>query len=201
MGNLYGYGPVRGPLTENLPLAAKTIKGQVRVRMWRDALAAHQAGRIRMTEARASDFLGPEARSLFTTQVAPAVGRGRPAAVPANLDAPHTVTYTGDVGRTLATLATDPRAYGRAWHVPSPPPVTIRTLATRYAELAGAPAPRLRRVPGPMLRLAGLFSAEIREFAEVRYQFEDPWILDSSAAQTTFGLVPSTVDEALKSML
>jgi nucleoside-diphosphate-sugar epimerase len=201
MGNLYGYGPVRGPLTEDLPLAARTVKGQVRVRMWRDALAAHQAGRIRMTEARASDFLGPEARSLFTTQVAPAVVRGRPVAVPANLDAPHTITYTDDVGRTLATLATDPRAYGRAWHVPSPPPVTIRTLATRYAELAGAPAPRLRRVPGPMLRLAALFNAEIREFAEVRYQFEDPWILDSSAAQTTFGLVPSTVDEALKSMV
>ena len=79
--------------------------------------------------------------------------------------------------------------------------MTMRTLAARYAELAGAPAPRLRRLPGPLLTLGALFNAEAREFAEVRYQFEDPWILDSSAAQTTFGIVPSTVDEALKSML
>jgi nucleoside-diphosphate-sugar epimerase len=201
MSNLYGYGPVRGPMTENLPLASTTTKGQIRAQMWRDALAAHNAGRIRMTEARASDFLGRGAHSLFTTRVVPAVRAGRRAAVPANLDAPHTVTFTGDVGRTLATLATDPRAYGRAWHVPSPPPVTMRTLAIRYAELAGAPAPRLRRLPGPLLTVGGLFNAEAREFAEVRYQFEDPWILDSSAAQATFGLVPSTVDEALKSML
>jgi nucleoside-diphosphate-sugar epimerase len=201
MSNLYGYGPVRGPMTENLPLASTTAKGQIRAQMWRDALAAHEAGRIRMTEARASDFLGRGAQSLFTTQVVPAVRAGRRAMVPANLDAPHSVTFTGDVGRTLATLATDPRAYGRAWHVPSPPPVTMRALATRYAELAGAPVPRLSRMPGPILRLGGLFNAEAREFAEVRYQFEDPWILDSSAAQTTFGLVPSTVDEALKTML
>jgi nucleoside-diphosphate-sugar epimerase len=201
MSNLYGYGPVRGPMTEGLPLSATTVKGRVRVRMWLDALAAHEAGRVRATEARASDFLGPGAASLFTTRVMPAVRAGRSAYVPANLDVPHTVTYTGDVGRTLAVLGTDPRAYGRAWHVPSPPAMTMRAVAERYAELVGAPAPRLRRAPGFALSLAARFNPEAREFAEVRYQFEEPWILDSTAAQTTFGLTASTVDDALRAML
>jgi nucleoside-diphosphate-sugar epimerase len=133
--------------------------------------------------------------------IAPKVREGQAALIPADFDAPHSITYTLDVGRTLATLATDARAYGRAWHVPSPPPVSLRQLAIRYAELSGAPAPTLRKAPSSLLRLAALFDAETREFVEVRYQFGAPWVLDSSAAQQTFGLVPSTVDEALKSML
>ncbi len=35
-GNLYGYGPVDGPMTEDLPLAATTRKGRVRAKMWND---------------------------------------------------------------------------------------------------------------------------------------------------------------------
>jgi nucleoside-diphosphate-sugar epimerase len=201
MSNLYQYGPVHGPITEDLPLATTSVKGKIRTRTYLDALASHDAGRIRMTEARASDFLGRGAKSLFTTMIAPKVREGQPALIPADFDAAHSITYTLDVGRTLATLATDPRAYGRAWHVPSPPPVSLRQLANRYAELIGAPAPKLRKAPSSLLRLAGLFDVETREFIEVRYQFAAPWVLDSSAAQQTFGLVPSTVDEALKSML
>jgi nucleoside-diphosphate-sugar epimerase len=201
MNNLYGYGPVAGPLTEDLPLAATTEKLRVRARMWQDALAAHEEGRVRITEARASDFLGPGARSLFTTQVAPAVRRGRTAHVPANLDVPHSMTFTGDVGRTLATLGTDPRSLGRPWHVPSPPPLTLRALAGRLAELAGAPPPRLRRMSNLVLSIGGLFNAEAREFDKVRYQFEHPWVLNSSAAQDTFGICPTSTDDALRSML
>src|SRR5262245_7778511 len=44
MGNLYGYGPVDRPMTEDLPLAATGSKGRVRARMWLDALARHEAG-------------------------------------------------------------------------------------------------------------------------------------------------------------
>ena len=34
-------------------------------------------------------------------------------------DVPHSRTYVPDVGRTLAVLGTDERAWGRPWHVPS----------------------------------------------------------------------------------
>ena len=200
MSNLYGYGRVVGPITEALPLRPTTVKGRVRAEMWRNALAAHQAGRVRVTEARASDFVGPGAKSLFTTMIAPAVLRGRQAYVPANLDVPHSVTHTDDVGATLAMLGTDERSLGRAWHVPSAEPVTLRALATRYAEIAGAPPPRLRRMPDAVLRLGGLFNTEARSFREVRYQFEHPWVLDSTAAQATFELRPTPLDDALRAM-
>ena len=66
VGNLYGYGPVDVPMTEDLPLAARTVKGAVRAQMWRDALAAHQAGRVRAVEVRGSDYL-PATRACSAT--------------------------------------------------------------------------------------------------------------------------------------
>ena len=60
MSNLYGYGRPSGPMTPETPLAATDVKGRVRIRMWTDALAAHEAGRVRVTEARAADFVGPQ---------------------------------------------------------------------------------------------------------------------------------------------
>jgi nucleoside-diphosphate-sugar epimerase len=201
MSNLYGYGPVSGPLTEDLPLAGRPEKLRIRADMWRQALAAHQAGRVRVTEARASDFLGPGTKSLFTTMVLPRIRSRRPATVPANLDVPHSYTYAGDVGALLAVLGSDARAWGRAWHVPTAPPLTLRELAQRYCALAGLPEPRLTTMSQAVLRIGGLFNAEAREFAKVRYQFDHPWVLDSSAAQATFGLAPTSTDDALRSML
>jgi nucleoside-diphosphate-sugar epimerase len=201
MSNLYGYGAVDGPMTEDLPLAPTSVKGEVRARMWRDMLAAHEAGRVRVTEARASDFVGDGGDSVFTSMIAPRVRAGRPALAPANLDVPHTSTYPGDAGRLLAVLGTDERAWGRPWHVPSPAPSTMRHMATRLAELAGAPAARVRRMPAAMLWFGGLFSSNARAFREVRYQFERPFVLDSSAAQQTFGLKPTPLDDALRTLL
>src|SRR6201996_7393948 len=57
--NLYGYGPTGGrPMTEDLPLAATTVKGRTRADMTAELLAAGEAGRIRIAIGRASDFFG-----------------------------------------------------------------------------------------------------------------------------------------------
>lgn len=77
MSNLYGYGPCPMPMTERTPLAATSVKGQVRARMWRDALAAHEAGRARVTEVRASDYLGVSPNSFVHDRVVPALLAGR----------------------------------------------------------------------------------------------------------------------------
>src|SRR4051795_68848 len=49
MSNLYGYGRPTGPMTPQSPMAATDVKGAVRIGMWTDALAAHEAGRVRVT--------------------------------------------------------------------------------------------------------------------------------------------------------
>ncbi|MEV5765843.1 NAD-dependent epimerase/dehydratase family protein [Micromonospora sp. NPDC052213] len=197
VGNLYGYGPVDAPMTEATPLRPSSVKGRVRAQMWADALAAHEAGRVRVTEVRGSDYLGAGAQSLPSMLVLPQVLAGRRALVPADLDAPHSWTYVPDVARTLVAAATDERGWGRAWHVPSAPAVSIRGLAARAATLAGAPAPKLTRMPGPVLWLGGLFDPAAKEMREIAYQFDRPFVLDSTAAVATFGIDPTPLDDAL----
>ena len=62
VSNLYSYGPVDAPITPATPLAATHPKLRLRAQMWRDALAAHQAGRTRATE----DRHGPGGRGLLS---------------------------------------------------------------------------------------------------------------------------------------
>lgn len=198
MSNLYGYGPVDGPMTEDLPLRPSTVKGEIRARMWRDALVAHEAGRIRAVEARASDYVGAGATSLLTSVVLPKVVAGKRALVPADLDVPHSWTYVGDVARTLAVLGADERAWGRAWHVATEPAMPIREVATLAAELTSAPAPRLARMPAAVLWLGGLTNPTVREFQKMIYQFRRPFVLDSTAVTSTFGLTATPLATSLK---
>ena len=198
MGNLYGYGPVDHALTEEDPLAATGTKGRVRVAMWDEALAAGRAGRVRVTEARASDFYGPGVvgTSHFGRTVARLLA-GRKSYVIGDPDAPHSWTFVPDVGRTLAALGTDDRAWGRPWHVPSAPAVSQREMAERFCRVAGAPAPRVAAVPPLVLTAAGLVSPQMRELRETLYQFDRPFLLDSSACTRTFGIGPTPLDEGL----
>ncbi len=193
---LYGYGPVDTPMTESTPLAATHPKLRIRADMWRAASAAHEAGRIRATEVRASDFI--QAQSILTFSLGKPLLAGSRAYSPAPLDVPHSWTSINDVARMLVTAARDERAWGRAWHVPTNPAMTIRELAQRFTEVAGAPAPKLTVIPHPVMRLVGVFSPMVRELETTRYQFVRPFVIDSSAATATFGLEPEPLDDALR---
>lgn len=194
-GNLYGYGPQPGGyMREDTPLAAVGRKGKVRIRMWQDALASG----VRTVEARGADYLGAGAVGVFSAVLLPAIAAGRTAWVPGDPDAPHTFTYTGDMARTLVTLAGDDRSWGQAWHVPSLEPISIRELSDRYCDLVGAPHLTMHKVPRWMNQTAGRFNAMLRETAEMDYQFYFPFRLDSTLTARTFGLTATPIEVSLR---
>ncbi len=196
VGNLYGYGRVTGPITDTTPLAPSDHKGEVRVRMWRDALAAHEAGRVRVVEVRASDYADAGANSHLARN-APAVVGGRTAWVLGGADAPHTWTTTHDTARLLIDVAADERAHGRAWLVPSAPPRSQRQGLEDIAAAAGAPAPTVRVLGPRALRAVGLFSPMVRELAGTAYQFTDPFVVDHSATVDHVGWQPQEWSETV----
>lgn len=196
--NLYGYGEVTGTITADTPLAATHPKLKLRADMWRDALARHEAGRIRATEVRASDYI--EANSIFSMVLATPLRAGKRASVPTPLDVPHSWTSIADVARTLVTVAGDERALGNAWLVPTNPPLTVRELADRFTAVHGTPPAKLAQLPYPVLWAAGLFSPMIRELRTTRYQFARPFVVDSSATERMFDLAPTSIDTALKNI-
>ena len=107
---------------------------------------------------------------------------------PAPLNVPHSWTSINDVARTLVTVATDERAWGNAWLVPTNPPMTVRELADRFAA-NGAPS-EAERCRTPVLD-DGLFDKFVKELRTTRYQFTPPFVIDSSATTATFGIEPS----------
>jgi nucleoside-diphosphate-sugar epimerase len=201
LSNLYGYGPVDHPMREDDELAATGAKGRVRARMWEEAKAAHDAGQVRACEARASDFFGPGDTANHLGRMIPRVLAGKAVRVIGNPDAPHSWTYVPDVARTLVMLAGDERAWGRPWHVPTSPPLSQREVVAALADLAGLPAPEVRRIPNWLLTALGVASPMLRELREVTYQLERPFVLDSSAVTEAFGLEPTPMREAIKATL
>jgi nucleoside-diphosphate-sugar epimerase len=202
LSNLYGYGPrvpggydEKHPITEGTPLAATGRKGRVRARVWQDALAAHQAGRVRVAEVRAADFVGPGAQGAMGERIVRQVRQGKRVSVLGRADRPHTWSFTDDVARMLVTAGTDPRAWGRAWHVPSNDPLSQRQVIDDFARAAGVGQVRSGAIPSVVLRGMGLLWPLMRELRETEYQFRDDFVMDSSAAQVTFGLKPTPWEE------
>jgi nucleoside-diphosphate-sugar epimerase len=197
MSNLYGYGPVDRPMTEDLPLAAPGTKGRVRVAMWEQALARHRAGTLRTTEARASDFVGPRVVSTgyLGERAVPRLLAGKAVQHIASPDQPHSWTSVDDVARTLEVLAADERAWGRPWHVPTAPPVSYREAVAGLCRAAGVPQVRVTQLPHACCAPRGCARPMLRELEETRYQFTRPYVLDSSAATATFGLAPTPLEQ------
>ena len=199
--NLYLYGVVDGPMTEEQPIRPNGHKGEIRARMWREALALHQEGRIRATELRASDYIGTgmDMQSLVNHFVIRPAIKGRAGwLVMGDPDAPHTWTNGADVARLAAVLATDDRSWGTAWHVPSAPARSMTQVAADAAAVVGRAAKRPRRIPTPVVSAIGLTHPLFREFRETRHQFERPFVLDATHTERTFGISATPWDVTVK---
>lgn len=196
--NLYAYGPVTGPITAGTPLAATHPKLKLRGDMYRDALALHNAGRIRMVEVRASDYI--EANSIFSEAVARPLLAGKAAMCPAPLDVKHSWTSIRDVARTLTAVAADEAAHGQGWLVPTNAPMTIREIARRFAEVRDLGPAKVKALPYAVLWFGGLFNPMAKELRATKYQFTEPFVIDSSLTEKSFGLAPTPVDEALRAV-
>jgi nucleoside-diphosphate-sugar epimerase len=187
MENLYMYGDTDGqPICESLPYRAHTRKGKVRAQMAEALLAAHRAGTVRIAIGRASDFIGPEYDVMGEQVFYPALA-GKAANALGDMDQPHSFTYIPDVGRALAILGTRDEALGRAWHIPSPEALTQRDLLQRIYAAAGQPF-KARAASRWMVWLLGRFIPPVRETYEMMYEWEKPFIVDSSDFERTFGM-------------
>ncbi|MQY28446.1 NAD-dependent epimerase/dehydratase family protein [Nocardia aurantia] len=196
LSNNYGYGIVNGRYIEDMPMAPVSVKGAVRARMWLDALAAHEAGRVRATEVRAADFIGRNSGSVYSMLVVPALLAGERVAFPGDLDATKSWSYIGDVAATLAAVARDERAWGRAWHVPSSE-ISVRDMTDRIAAAAGLEKPVLESMSLTDLAWAGCDDSVTAEFVEMFYSYDRPDLFDSTVTAATFGLTATPLDTVI----
>lgn len=196
--NLYMAGPQTSPLTEAMPLTDYGHKPRLRSQLTRMWQTAHQSGRVRAVAVRASDFYGPN----VSTSVLSAFGvaklmQGQPALIPYSPDFPHDFTYVPDFAHAIVTLVDAPDdAYGQAWNVPNAPAHTLRELLALAAQIANVPL-RVRVIPAWLIPVIGLFSREVHELREMRFQTDRPYRVDATKYQTRFGGHPTPFEKGL----
>jgi nucleoside-diphosphate-sugar epimerase len=198
--NLYMYGSTHGkPIKENMPYLAKGAKGRTRAAMAQQLLDAHKAGKVRVAMARGSDFYGEGVEgAVIGERVVGFLLEGKAASVFGNIDLPHTQTYIGDFGKALVILGEREEALGRAWHVPNAEPeITTRAMIERVAAAIGLEA-KISVMPKLMFEVISRLHPMLREFRELAYEFEEPYILDHSDFVACFGNIATPTDEAIR---
>jgi nucleoside-diphosphate-sugar epimerase len=186
--NVYMYGKVSGPMTEATPFNPCSSKGEVRAKVATTLINEWKSGALTAMIARSADFYGPGARnSVANVLVFEPLARRQKASWLVNDRVPHSFTYTPDAARSLMQLVERTSAWNQTWHVPTAPnPLPGREFVARAADAFGV-APHHRVLRRPLLRLAGLFNPVVAESYEMLYQFDSPYIFDSSKFAREFG--------------
>ena len=198
--NVYMYGKMNGKsLTEDMPYKAQTRKGRVRGEISSAAFDAHKQGRVRVTAARGGNFFGPWGTdSTMGARAFYPLLRGKPAQLIGRTDLPHTHTYVKDFGSALVLLGERQQAEGQAWHVPNDQPkMTQAELVRMFAEEANVEA-KISSMGKLMMTIGGLFIPEARETVEMMYEFEEPFVIDSSKFEKAFGMKATPMRAAIK---
>ena len=199
--NLYMYGQVSGPITEDMPYRATTRKGRTRALIAETLMQAHESGKVQAAIGRASDAYGPlGVYSFMGERVFEPMLAGKTVSMVGNLDMPHTYIFNEDYASGLATLGERDEALGEIWNVPSAETLTTRELLTMAFEVAGEEA-RMRGTPSWLITGLGIFSPELREVKEMLYEFEEPFVVDHSKYKKAFGSQVTPHREALQKTL
>lgn len=199
--NLYGYGPHAGMLTEETPLNATWKNGRVRAEMWLQVKEHHDAGRIRATEVRGSDYICASEQSRMGDRVVPRLLKGKSVQLLGNLDKLHTWTDPDDVALLMMRVAHEEVAWGRPWHVPSNSPMSQRHVIRDIAHELGVKDPKASSVPPLIEKALGFFNPIMRELSHTAYQFNEPFIMSDEKSRKTFGLKPKPWNLVIKDLV
>ncbi len=198
--NVYSYGRVEGPMTEETPVRPSSRKGEIRAAIAGFLQEEMAAGRIKACIARAADFYGPHSEkvSMPSILVFDRLKAGNRAQVFVNADTKHSYTYTLDCAKALPLLASADDAFGQVWHMPTAHPApTGREFVRLSAGVLGV-EPRVQVVPRFVIRAAGIAMPLMRELGEMLYQNDHDYVFDSSKFERRFGFTPTPYEDGIR---
>lgn len=196
--NVYMYGRVIGPMTEETPFHPCSKKGEVRARIAAQLINEWKAGNLTGMIARSADFYGPGATNGIANALVfdPMMKGSSPMCLVSDA-IPHSYTYTPDAAQALLTLSENGSAWNQTWHLPTAPhPLTGREFIVAAAEAMGVP-PKYRVLSRPMVRLGGWFNSTVGEVHEMLYQNDSPYLFDSSKYARAFGFAGTNYKEGI----
>jgi nucleoside-diphosphate-sugar epimerase len=198
--NVYMYGKVDGPMTEQTAYAPVSKKGAIRAQIATTLMDEVKRGRLTAMIARAADFYGPAdaQHGMPNVLVFDAWTKGSKAAWMINDSVPHSLTYTPDAARGVALLAERDSAWNQIWHLPTAAPAPTGKEFIAMAAQAFAVKPRHRILNRGMIKVGGWFNPMVRELYEMLYQYDSPYLFDSSKFAREFGFGGTPYGEGIR---
>jgi nucleoside-diphosphate-sugar epimerase len=186
--NVYMYGRVAGPMTEETAFNPCSRKGEIRAKLATSLVDAWKSGTLSGLIARSADFYGPNAgNGVPNILVFEPLSKKKKPSWLVNDSVPHSLTFTPDAARGLVELAGRPSAWNQTWHLPTAPnPPTGKELIAMAAKEFGV-APDHRLLGRSMIRIAGWFNPLVAESYEMLYQSDSPYLFDSGKFAMEFG--------------
>ena len=197
LDNVYAVGAT-GTFDEDTPERPCSRKGLVRKQLADELRLLHAQKGLAVTIARASDFFGPgvEDSTLLHPRAIAQMLSGSTVDVISNIDQPHSWSYTPDVAEGLFQLGLNPEFAGQTLHLPVLPAQTGRFLLSAIATEMGVPM-QVRRMPGWMLNMLGWFNPVLRELSEMKYQFEQPFVMSDARIRGLLSIQPTPIAEQI----
>jgi nucleoside-diphosphate-sugar epimerase len=198
--NVYMYGLVNGPMTEQTPHRPNSKKGKVRAEIAHMLMDAVEKGAIQALIARSADFYGPNATNTFLDGlVFKNLAKGKSASWLADASRGHSFTYTPDAGRATAQLGLTPDAFNQVWHLPTNPQlITGEQFIALAAAAAGSDKTKPAVLKPWMLAMAGWFDPLVKETGEMLYQYTREYHFDSSKFERKFGWTGKPYAEGIR---
>lgn len=194
--SLYSYSRPEEIMREDSPRMAKQGKRGIRTQL----LAARAESSTATVSVVASDFYGPGAENAHAgSRMLDAVFAGHRLFAIGNPRLPHSFTYIPDLAAAMIEAAGREGLWNRVLHAPTAPPTTQAAMVSAYATAAGLPTPKVSGIPTRLLRTIGLANTAMREMAEMAYQFDRPFIMDSKRSEVDLGLSPTPLRDGAAS--
>jgi nucleoside-diphosphate-sugar epimerase len=186
--NMYSYGNVLGDIMhEELPHKAQTRKGLIRTSVINTLLKSGKEFSKRVAFVKAADFIGPRIyKGVFGTDFLDRIYNKKTVLLSGKIGLPHTFTYINDFAQAIVNVGGAADAFGQLWHAPNATAISIDKWIHLFQICTGEKV-EIRLLPKFVVRMAGMFNSLIREFYELAYQFEYPYLVDHSKYTNRFG--------------
>lgn len=196
--NVYMYGHVQGPMTEQTPYNPSSAKGKIRSEVANYFMGEIKKGTIKGSIARAADFYGAENKNSFLDMlVLDKYAKGQKAMWMGDPNSRHAFTYVPDAGKALYLLGQHPETDGQVWHMPTAPALKGSEFIHLAAEVLHA-KPRYTRLSKTALQLIGFFNKPVGETVELYYQYQYDYIFSSKKIEDYFGIKPTAYREGIQ---
>lgn len=190
--SLYSYSNPREVMKEYSPRNATGGKRGIRTAL----LHTRAISGTNTVSVVASDYYGPFAQMAHAgTRMLQAVYNSRHLVAIGNPVAPHSFTYLPDLAAAMIRAAQREDLWNNVLHAPTAPPASQQTMLEAFSVAAERQTPKILGISGGFLRVAGLVHPATRELAEMAYQFDRPFVMDSEHSQVLLGLSPTPLAE------